>query len=486
LLIGLADAASAGEAPRYRFKAGERYIYEVRIEADLPDTIETTSGHSFYTVRSTKESSGEMTLRSFGSLRKKQQRKPNQRFRFRPPFPLSGANFGLSREVTIQPNGRVVRCSGSSQLPFLLGNLWQLVLFPLPEEGQQSWQTTREVRLIKASRRPRRFRRPSSGEEQSRTANETVDYTLGEATGETVAIKKKQTLTTVEKTDGKPALEQTTEGHLVFDLGRGVPELVALKSTITSRKDNNTYEVPVTVAVRLLDKAEAEKVWNERQAALDKARAAAAARKAAPKTKAVPGSVLEQTIADLKANEWYKVKAACDKLAGISPTEEHRATVAATLEGLLTHDNGFVRPAAAKALGTWGTKDSVLALIAALDGDALVKGAAIKALGGLKDPRAAEALAKLIPVPSSRHAAAKALKTMGSMAEDPVLPLLNHADRMAQMEACRILTDIGTAKSVAPLEALLKTAKSTVAMQAKRALKAIAARHAKRVPASHI
>jgi len=462
------------ELPQYRFEADQRYVYEVNIVAELPDHKETTSGHSFYTVKSVDEKNGQVTLRNFGSLRTRKQRKAGGRFRPRPLRPsFRGASYGISREVKIEPCGRVVRASGSTQLPFLLGNLWQLVLPQFPDEPQQTWERKREIRLVKVDRRFPFLRRLPNQETESRAAHESLTYALGRTTEDTATIEKKLRLATVEKIDGEPALEQTGQGKIEFDVQNGVPKSLTFKMTITSRTKQSTFSTPVTVSAQLLSKAEADEVWKKREAMLEAAMAKAKAKKAAA-PEALTGDATDQALAGLKSPQWYKVKAACDQLAKAAPVEERRAEVAEALEGLLSHENGFVRPAAATALGVWGTEDSVSALVAALEeGDVLLKNAAVEALAKFDDQGAVEVVAEQVAVAALRFRAARALKAAGPRTEPAVLSLLGHSDRAVRMEACRILGAIGTDKSLESLRALLTDPNRSVAMNAKRAVQAI-------------
>ena len=216
-----------------------------------------------------------------------------------------------------------------------------------------------------------------------------------------------------------------------------------------------------------------EDMWNLGAVLLESLRSPIQRKKAAA-PEALTGDATDQALAGLKSPQWYKVKAACDQLAKAAPVEERRAEVAEALEGLLSHENGFVRPAAATALGVWGTEDSVSALVAALEeGDVLLKNAAVEALAKFDDQGAVEVVAEQVAVAALRFRAARALKAAGPRTEPAVLSLLGHSDRAVRMEACRILGAIGTDKSLESLRALLTDPNRSVAMNAKRAVQAI-------------
>ena len=109
-----------------------------------------------------------------------------------------------------------------------------------------------------------------------------------------------------------------------------------------------------------------------------------------------------------------------------------------------------VRTEAAAALATWGTPETVPALIGALtDGDSFVQQKAMETLAKLKDPRAAGPLAACLK--ADRHHAADCLKRFGPGAEEAVLPYLEDADGWVRLEAANVLREIGTARSLPAL-----------------------------------
>ena len=102
---------------------------------------------------------------------------------------------------------------------------------------------------------------------------------------------------------------------------------------------------------------------------------------------------------------------------------------------------------------------------------------AMEALGVLKDPRGAEAVAKRLAVANERPQATKSLQTMGPAAEEVVIGYLKEKDAAVALEACKILGAVGTKKSLAPLRTLA-TDKSNkqLAQAAGEAWKAVTAR----------
>src|SRR3954469_24588905 len=53
---------------KYAFKAGQTYTYQLKIEAQTPEYLETLTGESVYKVKSVDGASGQMTLTHSATL----------------------------------------------------------------------------------------------------------------------------------------------------------------------------------------------------------------------------------------------------------------------------------------------------------------------------------------------------------------------------------------------------------------------------------
>jgi hypothetical protein len=163
-----------------------------------------------------------------------------------------------------------------------------------------------------------------------------------------------------------------------------------------------------------------------------------------------------QVLAELKTADATRRAELARRLAVTPPmgNQSERAQAAHALEGLLGEQQKEPRLAACKALGEWGTRDSVPALIGMLsDRDGNVRAAAIAALARLKDERAIKPIAARLKDVWDRQRGnvAGALEEFGPQAEDAVIPLLN-GDHFTSIEACKVLKAIGTKKSIPALE----------------------------------
>lgn len=161
--------------------------------------------------------------------------------------------------------------------------------------------------------------------------------------------------------------------------------------------------------------------------------------------------ILNQAVKDLE--EKGRQKTVLTWLADQTATDDKsKVAVAKALEPFLSDSHPFVRRDAFKALSRWGSKDNVPALLVFLadNKSSLQRHEVIAFLGNLKDPRAAEPLARRLTNFSDSGHASKALQAIGPAAEDAVLPFLKDKDRRARDEAVRILAAIGTREKSLP------------------------------------
>jgi len=157
------------------------------------------------------------------------------------------------------------------------------------------------------------------------------------------------------------------------------------------------------------------------------------------------------------------------------PLPERRAEVAKALEPLASDKDIWLANAALRALGVWGGPDSIPAIVPAIDNN-FTRGEARDLLATFKDPRAAEAIAKMLPGLGDRASASAFLKDMGPLAEKYVIPFVKHNDIFTAIEACKILQEIGTKECISVLMEVANGTNGFVKGHASDALKAVRAR----------
>lgn len=177
---------------------------------------------------------------------------------------------------------------------------------------------------------------------------------------------------------------------------------------------------------------------------------------------------------DLQSPSFVRRSEAAKRLKTMIPNER-RNEVARALEACLKDPNPFLQEEVLKALGVWGTKDSVPALLDALaTSHPPTSWAILSTLAHFPDERVCELLAQHLEELSDGRTAAEALKTIGSMAEKAVLKRLSHPEVFIRQEVCQILLVIGTKESLPALR--IAAGDFFTKDEAEKAIRAIQAR----------
>ena len=462
----------AQNAPKLRngFQAGKQYAYEIKIEAELEDVIESREGVLIYNVLS---ASGEqVVLKSSGTLALRTKTRPGSGFRLGPPrfrgFPgfRGPPRFGPTGPdaITIDRQGKVVLSKPLTRLPFCLGNLETLVLEELPAETRPKWQKLRDVTTVETT--PGAFPiGPLSQETITEwPAKEQLDYAVIQTRPEAVRIQKTLSLRSGQA-DGLPArFDVSGSGEFTFDLKAGLVSAMSMKYQMGLNQQNVSRRVPVTLTCRWLtpaELAEYRKRQEELRAAAEKANAPK------PLEEGQRANLLE----DLASQDTGRLKAAADRLAK-SVVDHDPGPVATALAPLLRHADEWVQGAAAKALAVWASPEAEDALVeASASENVWVRASAIEALGKLKTRKAAEAVAAQMY--RNRGEAAKALKAMGPVAETAALGCLKDRDQWVRRETCQVLAQIGGKASLQVLRQFAQRAAHFDQVEADKAIQAI-------------
>jgi hypothetical protein len=299
------------------------------------------------------------------------------------------------------------------------------------------------------------------------TMFERASYTLRRADRNSAEIHKTYELTTAERLDGAPRVRLVGEGTLTWDLQEDVPRSIELRATLTSTTRTVTRRIPITLKYTL--GAAGPPVPGPAAPAVPK-----------PAQPAIPPPPADETtglLRDLGSEEASRRRVALVRLAAAEKPDGKRPQVARRAQELLRDPDYFIRNQAARVLKVWGSPANVPAMIAALDDEnAPVRWALIEALEATGDPRAIEVLVRLVREDRERFFASQALKRMGPRVERTVLALLAEKDDAVRTEACRILTDVGTAASLPALDVLSIDESPGLRMAADRAATSIRAR----------
>lgn len=215
------------------WEEGEKYVYSVRIEASLPDFVETVSSVNTYTAA--PERSAWTRLR--GNL-----------------IAQGNAGEGLllqNRSASRSRKGRGpfadVREGGEeAELAAVLANFAALAALP-DSPTATKWQTADDCVVMVP---------PPGGAAAGRkgaehVARETSHFCVSGGDAKTVTISKRYTLQTHKMVEGQPFFEFEGNGSITFDVKAGLPRRLELKGVM--RGANWLPDTPITVEYRLLE-----------------------------------------------------------------------------------------------------------------------------------------------------------------------------------------------------------------------------------------
>jgi HEAT repeat protein len=164
---------------------------------------------------------------------------------------------------------------------------------------------------------------------------------------------------------------------------------------------------------------------------------------------------LDQTLADVADSQISRSRTALHHLAQLRPNDASRAKVSTALNATLLEPTRGLTDESLNALRVWSSKENIDTLVKMLgpyDKAGMGRNArVIEFLGALKDPRAAAPLALGLDHGRERGLVSKALKMIGPEVQDAVIPYLGSPNEATRIEACRILGEVGTSKSLDPL-----------------------------------
>ncbi len=453
---------------KYGWKPGQYYTYSVVIEADQGDYWDVYSGYPTYTVLSVDDEGIKLSFR--GTLKESRKAKPGRRVRIfggrrRTPFsPIDGVGRrGKNRdtELTIDQHGNLVSIRGSSQLPFLLGNLSQLLFDPLPKAGATSATVTRDISIHLSDGRSRFSPRGRANTTKKLAAVETTTYTVTKVMPDFVSIRKKYELKTADKVAGESRFEIQGVGTTTFDYKVGTPLKLEYELTEFVRTENVVRETPVKVTFTLLDKAARTKLAQTIEGA------------SLFPYEPLNDEQVQEVLADLKSDNATHYLGAMKLLQGKRNVKPN-AEISKALEAWLADETEANRWQAAKCLEQWATIQAIPTLMKTLDDKSMItRHAAMMALAWLQVEKTAEPIATHLANQKDRLGASKALKKMGVIAESAVLKHLENDDWMVRLEAVRILQVIGTDESIPSLQARQSDSQALIQRVAGEAIQAI-------------
>lgn len=420
-------------------------------------------------------------------------------------------------QVLLTRDGEVTSIKGDGSLPFLVGTYGGLVIDKLPYAGETSWESRNVCSLTITTtqedddsfgpfgrgfpgRMGGRFRSPFDPRPQQQTtvvpAVETTSWKLGPRTGNIQVLNKHYEFTTSEKESEAKAVEMSGDGTVSFDLSKGIPQECKMAFNYKGTRNNVTVRIPITFSYQLY-KAQTQEEWQrEVKESAEKNKQAAAAAAPQPTANSAPSSSLTPdpaaSPAPAKPDNAAKAREHLEKISSaknpselyiamsnlgfMEPVPELRDEVSKAIDPYLTSKDSSPRQGAIGAVKKWFTEHNVPSLLKLVDSlDDSARRGAIECLGlHSKDPKIAVRIAECLKQSDDRYTAEAALKKMGSIAEDAVLPLLAEDDEEVRSAICDVLRETGTAKCVPELEKLAESRSNrTVKSRAESALRQV-------------
>lgn len=478
----LAKPSGSKRLLRYDWKPEQTFTYRAKTEVQLGTGPEEVQGTIHYTVQSVSpEGVAEITFsETLTRLQKgavisstprysvplRPLHLPHSRYRY--PGHFSFGSVPNSPEVVkVDRYGQIVSMEGGAHFPYFLGRAAHLPFEPLSKIEENPWTVATDIafRMSKVDWLPASILASIRREELP--GREKTIFTIDRFDPKQTTINKVYEATSAVQVNGNPQIVLRGEGKQVFDPSRGLFSLSKMKLRVAMYEGAVLTEVPVQVSYELVSlaeetqmKADAEKAKIDRDKLVKDL------------TRPLTVADLDQIVKDLQSDDHMKASTAKSRLT-IKRSKEPDRKMAVALERLLTHENGTVRSAAAAAFSTWATKEDTPTLIKLLDSESMtVRSNALQALGRLKATTAIDRIIQQLP--EDQFVAVMALNEMGSAAEPAALKLLTQGDRAAREQACQILQQVGTKKSLPALEKVRKSENdSLMRLSTEQAIQAI-------------
>jgi SLA1 homology domain 1, SHD1 len=273
------QACSAQEKSlEYCWSKDQKFAFEIEIEVDEGDQTSTYQGTTNYTVDSANAEQLALTyqggLTALTKPKESARKLPSGVPRFGVPafgptglprgIPFPGlaspfATTGISQttnRITMSRLGKLLVLDGSSQLPFLLGNLSMLPFENLPsEKADETWSIESTVSITEDDSGRFHFgpfaqiQKSNQGSVQS--ASEETKYTINNSNDKQVTFDKTYRLKTA-LVDGRDSFEMSGKGTWIFNRIDKLPQSSDMKIELIVRRRNATVTIPIVLKINRL------------------------------------------------------------------------------------------------------------------------------------------------------------------------------------------------------------------------------------------
>ncbi|MCY2995979.1 MAG: SHD1 domain-containing protein [Planctomycetota bacterium] len=292
-VLSLVASARAAEPLRYKWQPDQQFVYELQITVDLPTKVETMQGTIAYQVKSVDSP---LRIGYRGGLKTSSKDKPGRSSapaspsrRPGPPHPdpFGGRMLGpggrlaqpanqlqglttTTNQISLTPMGEILELQGSSQLPYLLGNLSLMVIEPLPDQDRPSWSVEGGVVIKEKGQQggPARpfghpLSQPTGGgkPEKTTSGSRSSSFTRESESGDNVIFKKTFRL---ESPGDTQSIAVEGEGRWTFNRKLGMSESLDFSQRLTVKEKNVSFAIPLTIKYHRLSEDELAKTeYNE-------------------------------------------------------------------------------------------------------------------------------------------------------------------------------------------------------------------------------
>jgi hypothetical protein len=268
-------AEPVAAVPHYQWATGASYPYTLTIQVDHGREIETLSGTPTLNVRGLNAGHAEFSMTG-GQLASTRVTKPGREPEFDPlsfprvprfprmAFPTGGwrgpsfsPGLTLPAEhlVRIDERGRIVSEQGEGEpLPYLLGQVSELLIAPLPEHAVREWQETTgtEIAITREEDASDPFAIPTSllvdePRPESLAAETTASYSISSDDDGRLTLHRSSTLNTIQQLDGQPRITLSQDATWQFDQPGEPPERLAAEVSLVVRDGNVTTTYPIHI-----------------------------------------------------------------------------------------------------------------------------------------------------------------------------------------------------------------------------------------------
>jgi hypothetical protein len=375
VIIAASPAVTCAEPPRYRWQPNAQFVYQVRITADTPLETEIMSGHIVYDVVSAGEP---LRVKYKGGLTKTTKTKPGAATGprggplARDPFGPAGGNpfarrvnpfQGLEQttnEISLKPSGEILAVTGSSQLPYLLGNLSLLPFEPLPDADQKSWNVEGGILITEKGEQRGRGNffdpfaaRGGNTQDKQSAGGQSTSFTFVSETDGLAVFERSYRLNS--PADGK-SLTIDGSGRWTFNRQLGMSESLDFKQTLRIKLNNVKIAVPVEIKYERVPAEAWAKLESDRLAREDALRRMAEQQTAEAKAAAeapIVGDERTRVLAALRSTDPASLAETLNNLSKKSPRDD--AELAQAIQPLLKHSDTKVQASGRAALAAFSS-----------------------------------------------------------------------------------------------------------------------------------